>query len=101
RQRDMELVDAVERLLARRRPRRDAHELELLVEPARVRDRAVALLDAFEVGLRLPAQQYAQRLILRRDALAIKLVVDHLADVRDVVAELPADRDQRRRHDEL
>ena len=64
-----------------------------------MRDRAVALLDPFEVRLRLPAQQHAQRLVLRRNALAIKLVVDDLADVRERVDAAILHAHGRRDHD--
>ena len=91
-QRDVKLLDGIQRLLARRRPRRDADQIELLMEPARMRRRAVAFGDAFEIDLRLAAEQHAQRLVFGRRARAEELVVDDLADVRDVVRELLADR---------
>src|SRR5205807_9285247 len=44
---------------------------------------------------------YAQRVVLARDATAVELIVDDLPDACDVVGELPQDRNQRRRDDDL
>ena len=61
------------------------------MEPARMRDGAVAVVDPSEIGLGLPADQHAQRLVLARRHGAIELVLDDLADVGHVVAEPLAD----------
>src|SRR4051794_28374883 len=67
---DMKLLHGIERLVARRRVRRATDEVELLMEPARVRGGAVAGRDADAV------EQDAQRLVLARRTRAEHRVVD-------------------------
>ena len=71
------------------------------MKPARMRRCAVAVGDPFQIDLRLAGEQHAQRRVLRSRSRPKKLVVDDLADVRDVVRKLPADFDQRPGHDQL
>src|SRR5207244_4581876 len=90
-----------ERLLARWCPRRDAHQIDLLMKPPRVRDGSVTLIDSFHVGLRLPGKENAQRFVLPRRPRSVELLVDDLPDVGHIVGELLAYWDQRFRYHEL
>src|SRR5437879_8915011 len=71
------------------------------MEPPGVGHRAVSLMNSFHVRLRLTGEKNAHRLILRRNARSVELILDDLSDVRDVVCKLLENWSQRRRDDEL